>query len=122
MKFSRETPGLQHIDDAITTPVRPATVPWAATLVSYVRVLKPRETALMVFIGVCSAIVAGGGTLPLARFLLAVTAITAGGGGTNALTNYLDRHVDARMRRTQHRVLPAGLRACHIITCPLFKE
>lgn len=81
----------------------------ASSVVSYIRVLKPRETVLLGFIGICSALLAGGGSPPWDRFLLAAIAVIIGSGGSNGLTNYLDRHVDARMVRTRRRVLPAGL-------------
>ena len=75
---------------------------------NYIEVLKPRETLLLTFTGVCSAVVAGIGHPPLVPFLLATVAILVGSAGTNALTNYIDRDVDARMKRTQHRPLPSG--------------
>ncbi|MFW6126349.1 MAG: protoheme IX farnesyltransferase [Chloroflexota bacterium] len=74
---------------------------------NYIDVLKPRETVLLTFTGVCSAVVAGVGHPPLGAFLLVTLAILAGSAGTNALTNYIDRDVDARMKRTQHRALPS---------------
>lgn len=74
---------------------------------NYIEVLKPRETLLLTFTGVCSAVVAGIGHPPLVPFLLATVAILVGSAGTNALTNYVDRDVDARMKRTQHRPLPS---------------
>lgn len=77
--------------------------------VVYIRLLKPRETLLLSIIGLCAAVVAGDGSPPLDRFLIGALVIVLGSGGTNGLTNYLDRHVDARMRRTRHRVLPSGL-------------
>ena len=77
--------------------------------ICYLRVLKPRETALLTFIGICTALVAGGGNPPLELFLLTTFTIMIGSGGANGLTNYLDRHVDGRMKRTQRRMLPAGL-------------
>jgi protoheme IX farnesyltransferase len=77
-------------------------------------VLKPRETALLAFIGACAGVVAaaqgaglGGATVP--SLALASLAVLVGSAGTNGLTNYLDRRVDALMRRTRRRVLPAGL-------------
>jgi len=79
------------------------------TPIIYLRVLKPRETALLTLIGLCTAIVAGNGTPPLGRFLLVAVTIILGSAGTNGLTNYLDRRVDALMKRTQHRVLPSRL-------------
>ena len=75
----------------------------------YIRLLKPRETTLLTLIGLCTTIVAGDGSPPVGRLLLATATVLLGSGGTNGLTNYLDRHVDARMRRTQRRVLPSGL-------------
>ena len=75
---------------------------------SYVEVLKPRETSLLTFTGFCAAIVGANGEPQLGWLLLATVAILLGSGGTNGLTNYIDRHVDARMKRTQHRPLPSG--------------
>ncbi len=77
------------------------------SLRKYVEVLKPRETSLLTLIGVCAAVVAGGGRPPMSLLFIALIAIALGSGGCNGLTNYLDREVDARMRRTQHRALPS---------------
>ncbi len=77
------------------------------TVKSYIEVLKPRESGLLTFIGVSTAIIAGDGCPPLDRFLLALIAILFGTTGTNGLTNYLDRDSDARMQRTRHRALPS---------------
>jgi protoheme IX farnesyltransferase len=73
----------------------------------YIEVLKPKETSLLIFIGALAAVVAGEGSPPLGIFLLSLVAIALGSGGANGLTNYLDRDVDARMQRTQHRALPS---------------
>ena len=78
-------------------------------MVLYVRVLKPKETLLLWFIGLCTALVAANGAPSPGRFLLVAVAILMGSGGANGLTNYLDRRVDARMVRTRHRVLASGL-------------
>jgi len=69
--------------------------------------LKPRETGLLTFIGVCTAIIAGGGYPSLDLLLLTLIAILLASAGANGLTNYLDRDVDARMQRTKHRALPS---------------
>ncbi len=53
-------------------------------------------------------VVAGDGLPSIGRLLLTLTAITLGSGGVNGLTNYLDRNIDARMRRTNCRPLPTG--------------
>jgi len=76
-------------------------------IIDYIAVLKPRETVLLTFIGVCSAIIAAQGMPPLDVLLLVLAAIGIGSAGVNGLTNYLDRDVDARMRRTHMRALPA---------------
>ncbi len=73
----------------------------------YVEVLKPRESSLITFIGVCTAVIAGGGHLSLDKLLLVLITILLASAGANGLTNYLDRHVDARMQRTRHRALPS---------------
>jgi len=76
-----------------------------ARLRDYLEVTKPRETSLLVFIGFCAAVAAAGGLPATDRLLLALVAITLGSGGVNGLTNYIDREVDARMKRTSRRCL-----------------
>lgn len=80
-------------------------------IIDYISVLKPKETSLLVYIGACTALVAASVTqvnFPLYTFILTVVAITLGSAGANGLTNYLDRDVDARMKRTCSRALPSG--------------
>ncbi|MEE8473345.1 MAG: UbiA family prenyltransferase [Dehalococcoidia bacterium] len=76
---------------------------------AYLEVLRPRETLLVTFLGTCAAVVAGGGVPPLGRLLLVAVAVLLGAAGCSGLTNYLDRGVDSRLRRTRHRVLPSGV-------------
>ncbi|MBE0479597.1 MAG: protoheme IX farnesyltransferase [Dehalococcoidia bacterium] len=97
---------------AAETPTGPAAVdlagrPQGRGLVDYLTVLKPRETVLLTFIGVAAAVIAGQGSVPVNIWLPALLAIGLGSAGANGLTNYLDRNVDARMRRTHLRALPA---------------
>jgi heme o synthase len=73
----------------------------------YLEVLKPRETALLTFIGVCTAIIAAHGHPPMFRLFVALVAVLVASAGANGLTNYLDRKVDARMERTRSRALPS---------------
>ena len=77
-------------------------------LADYINVIKPRETALLVFIGVITALTAADGNLPIGRVLFILAAILIASAGANGLTNYLDRHLDARMERTRRRALPSG--------------
>ena len=74
-------------------------------LKDYIAVLKPGESILLAFIGTAAAIIAGDGRPPLDKLLFALVAILFASAGANGLTNYLDRHVDARMQRTRHRAL-----------------
>jgi len=78
------------------------------TVLDYINVLKIRETALLTFIGACSAIIAAGGYFLTQAFVLCLIAIGLGSAGSNGLTNYLDREVDARMTRTRNRALASG--------------
>lgn len=72
----------------------------------YIEVLKPRESSLLTFIGICAAFIASDGNLSLKLLLIGLT-ILLGTTGALGLTNYLDRDVDAKMRRTQNRALPS---------------
>jgi heme o synthase len=74
----------------------------------YLDVIKPRETALLVFIGVVSAFLAGHGSLSWSHAGTIFLAVLAASAGANGLTNYLDRELDARMQRTCRRALPCG--------------
>jgi protoheme IX farnesyltransferase len=76
--------------------------------IDYIEVLKPRETALLLFIGGCSAIIAAGVNWDTTTFIVTLLAIGLGSAGCNGLTNYLDSDVDARMTRTCSRVLPSN--------------
>ena len=76
------------------------------TVVNYLEVLKPLPSALLAFIGIGAAVIAGGGRLS-PRLTLVLAAVLIASAGANGLTNYLDRDIDARMRRTSCRVLPS---------------
>ena len=81
--------------------------PQGKGVIDYITVLKPRETVLLAFIGVCSAIIAAQGHPQLSILALVLLTVAIGSAGANGLTNYLDRDVDARMKRTHLRALPA---------------
>ena len=73
---------------------------------NYVEVLKPLPSVLLAYIGAGAAVIAGGGQLTARLGLVAVAALIASA-GANGLTNYLDRDIDNRLRRTCWRALPS---------------
>ena len=88
----------------------PDSTSWTESpIICYLRVLKLRETALLALIGACSAIIADVNPIPWTRFLWIFIAVLLGSAGANGITNYMDRDIDALMRRTQGRMLPRGL-------------
>lgn len=103
----KTTPTEESSQVEATTGFLPGIASRRIALPAYLEVLKPRETLLLAFIGIAGAIIAAQGYPAIDRLALASLAIIAGSAGCNALTNYLDREVDARMRRTSHRALPS---------------
>jgi protoheme IX farnesyltransferase len=80
-------------------------------LKNYVEVTKPPIVFLLVFTSFATMIIAWRQTLqPLTPTLLlvATAAITAASAGCDTLTSYVDRDVDAIMRRTKNRPIPSG--------------
>ncbi len=73
----------------------------------YLRLTNPPIVGLLVFTAVAGGIIAGGARDPLQLLGIAV-AITLSSMGARALTNYVDRDMDARMERTRDRPLPSG--------------
>ncbi len=77
-----------------------------SVILSYIEVLKPLPSILLAYIGVGAAVIAGAGQLS-SRLWLILAAVLTASAGANGLTNYLDRDIDARMRRTCWRALPS---------------
>jgi heme o synthase len=78
-----------------------------ARLGDYVEILKPRVMSLVVFTGLVGLAVAPGHLHP-ALAAVAVLCIAVGAGAAGALNMWYDRDIDALMRRTAGRPLPAG--------------
>jgi len=68
---------------------------------------KPRVMTLVVFTGLCGLLAAPGHMHPVLAFT-AVLCIALGAGGAGALNQWYEADLDAKMRRTQGRPLPAG--------------
>ncbi len=68
---------------------------------------KPRVVSLVVFTGLVGLIAAPGGVDPILGFA-AVLCIALGAGGSAALNQWYEADIDALMKRTAGRPLPAG--------------
>src|SRR3954463_15097415 len=73
----------------------------------WVTLLKPRVISLVVLTGVCGLLVAPGHLHPTLA-IAAVLCIALGAGAAGAINMWYDRDIDAVMRRTQARPIPAG--------------
>jgi protoheme IX farnesyltransferase len=73
----------------------------------YVALLKPRVLSLVVFTGLCGLLAAPGGIHPVIGFT-AVLCIAAAAGASGALNMWYEADLDARMKRTAARPIPAG--------------
>jgi heme o synthase len=69
--------------------------------------LKPRVLTLVVYSGVAGLLVAPGSLHPILA-ITAILAITIAAGAAGAINMWYDRDIDAVMRRTMNRPIPAG--------------
>ena len=78
-----------------------------AKLKDWIALLKPRVMALVVFIGLIGLLAAPGRLSPMLSFI-AVLCIAVAAGAAGAINMWYDRDIDALMRRTVNRPIPAG--------------
>ena len=73
----------------------------------FLQLLKPRVMSLVVFTGLTGLVCAG---MPVHPFLagVAILCIAVGAGASGALNMWYDADIDAKMRRTRGRPVPAG--------------
>ncbi|MEM8957401.1 MAG: heme o synthase [Pseudomonadota bacterium] len=74
----------------------------------YVTLLKPRVMSLVVFTALVGLLVAPTPVHPMIGFA-AILFIAIGGGASGALNMWYDADIDAAMKRTRKRPIPAGL-------------
>src|SRR3954468_9687338 len=86
--------------------VYPGAYPGAA-VEDYVAILKPRVMSLVVFTGFVGLYLAPGHLHPVLA-AVAMLCIAVGAGAAGAINMWYDRDIDAVMRRTRERPLPAG--------------
>jgi protoheme IX farnesyltransferase len=73
----------------------------------FLALTKPRVMSLVVFTGLCGLLAAPGGIHPILGFT-AILCIAAGAGAAAALNMWYEADLDAKMKRTASRPLPAG--------------
>ncbi|MBJ6123053.1 heme o synthase [Sphingomonas mollis] len=73
----------------------------------FLALTKPRVMTLVVFTGLCGMLAAPGTVHPVIGFT-AILCIALGAGAAGALNQWYEADIDAVMRRTQRRPLPAG--------------
>ena len=78
-----------------------------SSLRDYVTLLKPGVMSLVVFTGAAGLLLAPGHMHPFMQIMVLLS-IALGSGGGAAINMWYDRDIDAGMRRTSNRPIPAG--------------
>ncbi len=73
----------------------------------YLELTKPAVTALLVLAGIAGSFLANPAK-DVNGFILSLIALFIAASGINAITNYIDRDLDGKMRRTCNRAIPSG--------------
>lgn len=75
---------------------------------SFVELTKPRLTSLIIFSTLTGFYLGSSGTLNFAVLVNTLMGVGLASAGALALNQFLERELDARMKRTRHRPLPDG--------------
>jgi len=89
------------------TPEQAVPQPLPADWRDLLALTKPRVMSLVVFTGLCGLLAAPGAINPVLGFT-AVLCIALGAGAAGALNQWYEADIDALMKRTANRPLPAG--------------
>jgi len=84
-----------------------ATIPLPADWRDFFALTKPRVMSLVIFTGLCGLLAAPGTINPILGFT-AILCIALGAGGAAALNQWWEADIDAGMKRTRARPIPAG--------------
>jgi protoheme IX farnesyltransferase len=96
-----------ELSDARSTATIRLAATAGASVSDYLEILKPRVMSLVVFTGLVGLVVAPRHLHPVLAGV-AVLCIAVGAGAAGAINMWYDRDIDALMRRTAGRPLPAG--------------
>jgi len=91
----------------MTASAAPAVHPLPADWRDFFALTKPRVMSLVIFTGLCGLLAAPVSINPIIGFT-AILCIALGAGGSAALNQWWEADLDARMKRTASRPLPAG--------------
>ena len=97
---------MTELSEAAAAAISCRTTPGAA-VADYIEILKPRVMSLVTFTGLVGLVVAPGHIHPVLAGV-AVLCIAVGAGAAGAINMWYERDIDALMRRTAGRPLPAG--------------
>jgi heme o synthase len=105
------TPNLVEVASnvAISVTHTPQAPSILARVGAYVALTKPRIIELLLVTTVPTMVVAAGGWPPLRLLVATLIGGTLSAGGANAANMYIDRDIDALMRRTSRRPLVTGM-------------
>ncbi len=93
--------------DASLNTAQSSAQPYEASFGDYFALLKPRVMTLVVFTALVGLLAAPVGVHPVVGFA-AILFIAVGGGASGALNMWWDADIDALMKRTARRPVPAG--------------
>lgn len=91
----------------VTTTALPQSATYLADWRDYFALLKPRVMTLVVFTAACGLFAAPGHINPFLGFV-AILCIAVGAGASGALNQWYEADIDAVMKRTANRPIPAG--------------
>lgn len=99
-----------HGTDATTAPRQQVPTPPSPlrTLRAYVALTKPRIIELLLITTIPTMFLAAGGFPPLLLIVWTLVGGYLAAGGANVLNMYLDRDIDAQMKRTRNRPIVTG--------------
>jgi protoheme IX farnesyltransferase len=95
------------VTDLSTTDAHQDVYNGGADVADYFALLKPRVMSLVIFTAFVGLMVAPGDIHPVIGFV-ALLCIAVGAGAAGALNMWYDADIDAIMKRTQNRPIPAG--------------